>query len=215
MLRPITVAPMLAIDASITALLSLTSPPCSPWGPRQAASENTHSCGRCPPTPNGWSTSCPGPATKPSRERVIQSRSLLMTAPSSLQAPSGPVALRTPRPIQPSKSSLDKATYRQVLPDPVDDEGEPAGVDQVAALDPCHGHLVAFLEVLGGRAGQGVAPLAGLQHPAGGTKAFDEHSGDGGLSRARCRGRSGLRLPAGRGGGRAGRPAPGRVGAAG
>ena len=76
MLRPITVAPILATDSSTTALLSFASPPSSPTIERHTASGNTHSCSRIPPIPSGLSTLWPGPATKPSSDIEILKRTL-------------------------------------------------------------------------------------------------------------------------------------------
>ena len=78
MLRPMTVAPMLASDSSTTGVLSLTSPPWRPCIARQTASGNTHSCRRMPPIPSGLSTLWSGPATKPSSDIEILKRSLDM-----------------------------------------------------------------------------------------------------------------------------------------
>ncbi len=76
MLRPITVAPMLASDSSTTRVLSLTSPPGRPCIARQAVSGNTHSCRRMPPMPSGLSRLWLGPATNPSSDIEILKRSL-------------------------------------------------------------------------------------------------------------------------------------------
>ena len=65
MLRPITVAPMLARDSSTTAVLALTSPPSRPCGARHAASGTTHSCRRSPPIPSGSFTLWLGPGHEP------------------------------------------------------------------------------------------------------------------------------------------------------
>jgi hypothetical protein len=76
MLRPIIEAPMFRSDSSITAVLSLTSPPSSPCIARQTLSGTTHSCSCVPPIPSGWSTLWLGPAMKPSRDIEIVKRSL-------------------------------------------------------------------------------------------------------------------------------------------
>src|SRR5712691_4557415 len=76
MLRPITVAPILASESSTTRVLSLTSPPGRPCIERQTARGNTHSWRRMPPIPRGLSTLWRGPATKPSSDIEIWKRSL-------------------------------------------------------------------------------------------------------------------------------------------
>ena len=75
-LRPIIVAPMLAIDSSTTRLLSFTSPPSIPCIVRHAFRGNTHSCSLIPPTPIGSCKLCLGPATNPSSDIDILKRSL-------------------------------------------------------------------------------------------------------------------------------------------
>src|SRR6185295_9009561 len=76
MLRPITVAPILASESSTTGVLSLTSPPGRPCIARHTVRGKTHSCRRIPPIPSGLSTLWRGPATNPSSDIEILKRSL-------------------------------------------------------------------------------------------------------------------------------------------
>jgi hypothetical protein len=50
------------------------------------------------------------------------------------------------------------------LPDLDNDEGDAVRVREFGSFLSGHGHMVALLETLGAGTGEGVAPLAGLQH---------------------------------------------------
>jgi hypothetical protein len=81
MLRPITVAPRFDRASSTTAELGDASPPCMPCSLRHASSAIAHSCICSPPMPSGSSRLWPGPATNPSSDIEIHSRSFAIGAP--------------------------------------------------------------------------------------------------------------------------------------
>ena len=81
MFLPITVAPTFSSDSSTTPVDALTSPPSRPWGLRQAASSNAHSCSCMPPSPSGSSSLWFGPAMKPSNDIDISNLRLATMPP--------------------------------------------------------------------------------------------------------------------------------------